>query len=380
MKIGMLTSELWPVFSGGLGVAVYELVRALEKDPSFSFTLAIPELHWSGDLESEVIETPDGAGYSVYFYEGEPILSWESKQGILDFNRALVRCLARKDLDLVHANDWMTLPAGVALRDMKGVPLIFHIHSTEHDRTNGNPREWVVNMEKRGCREADLVVANSHRTRQELVEWYGIDPGKVRVIYNGIDLDKFQGPISRELKKPGEDVALFVGRLTIQKGVWHFLHAARQVVDQKPEAKFVVVGSGPDMGHLIDTAINLGIQKNVLFTGKISDQELIAAYRMCDVFVMPSVNEPFGIVALEALASGKPVIMSKSAGVSEVIEHCFKVDYWDTNLLASRMLEVFHYHELQRAMGQNGSTEVRKLSWDNTAEEFKGTYRRAVHA
>jgi glycosyltransferase involved in cell wall biosynthesis len=379
MKITVLSSELWPVFSGGLGVAVYELVRALENRPNgMSFSVVIPKLKWKGKLKSQVIEAPVELGYSVYFYKGEPILDWESMDKIYKFNLALANS-CDKDLDIVHVNDWMTVPAGIMLKE-KGKKFIFHIHSTEYDRTNNNPRNWVVNIEKLGAEMADLVIANSFRTKKQLIDIYGITPDKIEVIYNGTDLNRFGGPINRNIKKLGEKIALFVGRLTIQKGVWHLLQAAKQVIEKNKKAKFIIVGSGPDMPYLIDTTIKLGIEKNVIFTGKISEEELVAAYRMCDVFVMPSVNEPFGIVALEALASGKPVILSKTAGVGEVIDHCFKVDYWDTNLLASRVLEVFHYKELKKAMGRNGATEVRKLSWDNSAKNFEEVYRRVKRA
>lgn len=379
MKIKVLSSELWPIFSGGLGVAVYELVKTLEnRGNGMSFSLVIPRLNWKGHLKSPVVEAPMKLGYSVYFYKGEPILDWESMEKIYKFNMALATSCGT-DFDIVHSNDWMTAPAGIMLKE-KGKKFIFHVHSTEYDRTNNNPRNWVVNIEKLGAQMADLVIANSFRTKDQLVNIYGIDPNKIEVIYNGINLNKFTGPINKDIKKPGEKVVLFVGRLTIQKGVWHLLQAAKQVLQKDKKVKFIIVGSGPDMPYLIDTAIKLGIEKNVIFTGKISEEELLAAYRMCDVFVMPSVNEPFGIVALEALAAGKPLILSKTSGVGEVLDHCFKVDYWDTNLLASHILEVFHYEELEKAMGRNGSTEVRKLSWNNSASNFEKAYRRVGRA
>ncbi|MBR9689792.1 MAG: glycosyltransferase family 4 protein [Candidatus Altiarchaeota archaeon] len=380
MEVLVLSSELWPVFSGGLGVAVYELIKNMEKNHSnVNFKVGIPILKWSGDLKAEIIEAPAELNYSVYFHKGEPILDWESIKQIYGFNFSLARSCENKSFDIIHANDWMTIPAGVILQS-KGKPLIFHIHSTEYDRTNNNPREWVIEMERFGAEKADLVVANSYRTKRQLVEFYGINPNKITVIYNGIDLEKFRGPINKELKKPGDKVVLFVGRLTIQKGVWHLLQAAKRVISKDPHVKFVIVGSGPDMPYLIKTAINLGIEKNMVFTGKVSDEELLAAYRMCDLFVMPSVNEPFGIVALEALASGKPVILSRTSGVCEVVKHCFKVDYWDTDLLASRILEIFHYVELKRALGKNGFNEVNKLSWKNIVNEFEQVYRRVKRA
>lgn len=379
MRVKVLSSELWPIFSGGLGVAVYELVKTLEnRNNGLSFSVVIPRLNWKGNLKSPVLEAPVELGYSVYFHHGEPILDWESMEKIYGFNLALATSCG-DEFEIVHANDWMTAPAGIMLKE-KGKKFIFHIHSTEYDRTNNNPRKWVVNIEKLGAEMADLVIANSHRTKKQLVNIYGIDPNKIEVIYNGINLNKFKGSINKTIKKPGEKIALFVGRLTIQKGVWHLLQAAKQVLQKDPKVKFVIVGSGPDMPYLIDTTIKLGIEKNVIFTGKVNEEELIAAYRMCDVFVMPSVNEPFGIVALEALAAEKPLILSKTSGVGEVVAHCFKVDYWDTTLLASRILEIFHYKELKKAMGKNGSTEVKKLSWNNSASKFEKAYRRVKRA
>lgn len=379
MKVLMLTSELWPVFSGGLGIAIYELVKAFEQNFSdIKFRVIIPGLEWSGDLKSKVIET-SSLGFSVYFYKGEPVLDWDSLKSIYDFNLALVKTSEKEKFDVVHVNDWMTVPAGIMLKE-RGIPFVFHIHSTEYDRTNNNPRSWVVEMERMGAEKADTVVANSYRTKQQLVDVYGISPDKIEVVYNGINIEKFKRTLRRSIKKPGGDVVLFVGRLTVQKGLWHLLHTARQVIDKKPKTKFVIVGSGGDMKHLIKTSIHLGIERNIIFTGKISEDELLAAYRLCDVFVMPSVNEPFGLVALEALAAGKPVILSKTAGVCEVVEHCFKVDYWDTNLMASRILEVLHYKELKVAMGQNGYSEAKKLSWKSSAKKMRDIYRGMLHA
>jgi glycogen(starch) synthase len=378
MKVLMLASELWPVFSGGLGVAAYELVKSFERTSGTKFTLGIPKLGWKGDLRSKVIEAPLGVGYSVYFYEGEPILNWNSFEELMKFNLSLVESCEREEFEIVHANDWMTVPAMLIFKK-RGKKVVFHIHSTEYDRTNDNPRQWVIEMEKMGANCADRVIANSYRLKEELVNRYGIDPNKIDVVYNGINLEKFNG-FQGVLRKLGKNVVLFVGRLTIQKGVWQLLNSAKKVIEKKPDTKFIIVGSGPDKPYLIKTAINLGIEKNIIFTGKIGDIELLAAYRMCDVFVMPSVSEPFGIVALEALASRVPVIISKSSGVSEVLGHCIKVDYWDIDLLASRILEVLEYAPLKSTLSRNGFSEVSKLTWDRSARECEHIYRRILGA
>ena len=374
MNVLVLSSELWPVFSGGLGVAVYELIKSFNKmHKHVKFLVGIPRINWKGDLDAEIIEAPAKLGYSVYFHNGEPILDWESIRQIYGFNFSLFKACEHKKFDVIHANDWMTVPAGIMLKD-KGVPFIFHVHSTEFDRTNNKPREWVVDMEKMGAEKADLVIANSKKTKRQLVEVYGINENKIKVVYNGINLDRFKSSPNKPLKRFGEKVVLFVGRLTIQKGVWHLLHAAKMVNSIDPRVKFVVVGDGPDRKYLIKLAVSMGLEKNIIFTGKVSDEELLAAYQSSDMFVMPSVSEPFGIVALEAIASGNPTIVSKTSGVGEIINHCFKVDYWDTTLLASRILETLSYPPVKRALRQNGSREVTKFSWDAISDEFEKVY------
>ena len=380
MKIMVLTSELWPVFSGGLGVAVYELIKSFNENQSHvKFLVGIPRLNWKGDLDAKIIEAPARLGYSVYFHNGEPILCWESMKQIYGFNFSLFKACEHEDFDIIHANDWMTIPAGIMLKE-KGHPLVFHVHSTEFDRTNNNPRQWVVEMEKLGAKKADLVIANSEKTKRQLIEVYGIDGNKIQVIYNGINVDRFKNGPVKPIRKSRDKVVLFVGRLTIQKGVWHLLHAARLVVNKDPKIKFVIVGDGPDKNYLISLAVKLGLEKHVIFTGKVSDDELLAAYKSSDLFVMPSVSEPFGIVALEAIASGKPAIISKTSGVSEIMNHCFKVDYWDTTLTASRIMETLHYAEVKRALEKNGRNEVNRFTWSEISSQFEKTYRRLLHA
>ncbi len=379
MKILMLVSELWPVFSGGLGIAAYELVKNVESlFPQVTFKIAIPRLNWKGDLKAEIIETPTEI-YSVYFERGEPNLDWGSIGQFYKFNYALARACEKKEYDIIHINDWMTVPAGILLKE-KGKPMIFHLHSTEYDRTNEKPRQWVVEIEKLGAQKADLVIANSFRTKRELIELYGINENKIRVVYNGINLEKFAPHNPKKIKKSEGKIVLFVGRLTIQKGIWHLLQAAKKVLEKSPETKFIFVGKGPDLPFLIKTSIELGIEKSIIFTGKISDEELLAAYKMCDVFVMPSVSEPFGIVALEALASGKPLIISKTSGVCEILKHCFKVDFWDIEIMASRILETLNYDSLNYALSQNGLREVQKLSWKNSAKACVKVYEALLHA
>ncbi len=375
----MITSELYPVFSGGMGRAVYEIANSLGKR-GVGVTVLIPQLGWKGDLNRnvKVVEVPFRLAYGVYDISwDEYYYDLERRDEVMKFNRIFKKVAEGIDFDVIHVHDWMNIPAGILIRRSTGKPLVVHIHSTEYDRTNDNPRPWVVDLEREGMQEADAVVVTSRYTKQQLVSRYGIDPSKIHVAYNGINPARFNRKIGG-VKKPGDKVVLFVGRLTVQKGLWHLLQAAREVILRDPSVRFVIIGSGPDMVHLINLSIDLGIADKVIFTGRIPDEELLAAYRVADVFVMPSVSEPFGIVALEAMAAGKPVIVSKSSGVAEVVHNCFKVDFWDIELMASRILEVLHYKPLAEVMGHNGKREVMHLGWDNTASKVLKVYRRLL--
>ena len=382
MKVAFLTSELYPVFSGGLGIAVYEMVKNFRKvDRGIDFIVAMPDLGWQGQLDAEVIQVPHKLSFSTYAVRREfsrPNLNWDDFKSIYDFNFLLFQMLREKNIDIIHANDWMTVPAGLMLKGA-GKKFIFHVHSTEYDRTNNNPRMRVVGMEKAGIRQADGVITTSNQMKQQLIERYGANPSKVYVLYNGIDVEKFRGHINLRKKKPGEKIVLFVGRLTVQKGVWELLHAARKVVDHNPKVKFLIVGGGGSARELIDLSINLGLQENVIFTGRVPEEELLAAYRVCDLFVMPSVSEPFGIVALEAMASGKPILVSKTSGVSEIVRHRLVVDYWDTEMMASKILEALTYPDLSESLIKNGSREIEKMDWKYSVKRLRNIYRRVVN-
>ncbi len=375
MKVLILGSELWPKNVGGLGVWLYEVAKELAKRNEV--TIMLPQINWSGKLPNnvKVVEVPFKVALGVYeVKELHYIKDWEHYEHVFAFNNMLYQ-LAPRDFDVIHAHDWMTFIAGILLKRATGKPLIVHVHSTEYDRTNFKPREWVLMIEKLGMLEADAVVTTSKYMKKLIVKKYGIPPEKIKVVYNAVDARKFMKRL--HLKKPGK-VVLFVGRLTIQKGVWHLLQAARKVLDVMPDVKFVIVGTGPDLPHLIHTAIDLGIAENVIFAGRVSDEELIAAYSIADVFVMPSVSEPFGIVALEAMAAGKPVIISKTSGVSEIVRHAFKVDFWDIDLMASRILELLAYPELAKEMAENGKKEAMQRSWADVAREVEEVYRECL--
>ncbi len=379
IKVAVLTTELFPKFTGGLGVAIYEFYRAISiLHPEVKPFIFLPRLrgNWKR-MPFKVFELD----YKIPELYGLPLFPFtEIPEEMEKFNRALAEFVIKKHkihgFDVVHANDWLTAIAGVIIKQKTGVPLVLHIHSTEYDRTNYNPRKWVVEIEKAAMKAADLVIANSKRVKQQIVELYGIPPEKVAVVYNGINWAKYRK--LPKARKPSKFVVLFIGRLTIMKGVWHLLHAAKKVIARNPEVLFVIVGSGPDFNYLVKTAIDLGITSNVMFLGRVSEREKLAALAAADVVVMPSVYEPFGIVALEAMASGKPCIVSKSSGVAEVINHCLKVDYWDIDRMASMLLELAAYPPLREVLGRKALEEARALGWDKAANALVETLKRVV--
>lgn len=261
--------------------------------------------------------------------------------------------------DLVHCHDWLTMRAGVALKFLLGVPLVVTVHSTEFDRSGWLfPDQWFVDVERRGMEVADRVIAVSHFTKRVIVERYGIDSGKVVVVHNAVY------PIGEGCKR---EIVLFLGRLTIQKGAEFFLRAARKVVDVEPDVRFVVAGTGDLLPRLISEAIDLGIGDRVIFTGLLSDEEVRHIYGISSVYVMPSVSEPFGITALEAVSAGTPVVASKSAGFSEVFNNCLRVDFWDVDEMANKIVSLLRYEPLRRTLSVEGKREIELFTWDRVA-------------
>ncbi|MEW6329632.1 MAG: glycosyltransferase family 4 protein, partial [Candidatus Micrarchaeota archaeon] len=253
-------------------------------------------------------------------------------------------------------------------------PLVSTVHSTEYDRAP-YPWEFILNIERIGLKAADRVITVSNRMRSQLVERFGADESKIRVIYNGVDATRFAQRMPGETR--GKRV-LFLGRLTDQKGPVQFLHAAKKVVEKEPEVRFIMAGDGPMLSYLISLSIQLGLQNNVVFTGYLPEEQLRRAYSMCDVYVMPSISEPFGITALEAMASGTPIIVSKSSGVAEITNHCLKVDFWDIDEMANKMIALLRYEPLGSEMSRSGLAEVRNFTWERTAEQTIGVYRELV--
>ncbi len=284
-----------------------------------------------------------------------------------------------EDFDVVHAHDWMTFPAGMAVAAHTGKPLVVHVHATEFDRAGENVHSVVYDIERRGMHAAVRVIAVSRRTRQIVVERYGVDPDKVRVVYNGVENGATNidlGPLPQIDKN--DKVVLFLGRVTMQKGPEYFLQAAKRVLEKIENVKFVVAGSGDKLPEAIETVARYGIGSKFVFTGFLRGDDVERVLRMADVFVMPSVSEPFGIAPLEAINNDVPVIISKQSGVSEVLDHALKVDFWDVDEIANKILAVLKHAPLSATLREHATVELRRLTWDGAAEKVREVYEEAA--
>ncbi len=295
----------------------------------------------------------------------------------------LARAIAKKEkFDVIHAHDWLSFSAGIAAKEVSGKPLVVHVHATEFDRTAGHPNQYIYDAEKRGLDAADCIIAVSHHTKNTIVTHYAISPEKIAVVHNGIDIAEHQTSVDDTLewiRKAGKQIVLFVGRITIQKGPDYFVKAAKRVIEMNPNVMFVVSGSGDMEGQMIRLASDMGISDNFFFTGFMRGEELLRLYRAADLFVMPSVSEPFGITPLEALANHTPVLISKQSGVAEVLPNALKSDFWDTEDMADKILAVLREKNLRQALSENGHEDARRTTWEEAAGKCMVVYDQLTH-
>jgi glycosyltransferase involved in cell wall biosynthesis len=283
-----------------------------------------------------------------------------------------------ESFDVVHAHDWMTFPAGLAVAGIKGVPLVVHVHSTEFDRSGLHIDQRIYDIERRGMHGAMKIIAVSYLTKNLITHHYGIDPNKVEVVYNAIESNG-NGAFDEEQYKIHKDekIVLFLGRITMQKGPEYFLAAAKKVLEVMDNVKFVMAGSGDMIRRTIEMAASMGIGHKVLFTGFLRGGDVEKVFKMADLYVMPSVSEPFGIAPLEAMSHDVPVIISKQSGVSEVVQHALKVDFWDINEMANKIIAVLKHPPLASTLRQHGSFEIRRMNWVDAARACVSVYEQA---
>ena len=280
------------------------------------------------------------------------------------------------EFDVIHAHDWLTYYAGIAAKRVSGKPLVVHMHATEFDRSGEHVNQSVYNIERAGMEAADRVIAVSNLTRNIVIEKYGIPADKVVTVHNAVRFDKRD---SGESERNVEDkIVTFLGRITYQKGPDYFVEAAAKVLKRLPNVRFVMAGSGDMLVHVIRRVAKLGIADRFHFTGFLRGDEVQKMFGMSDVYVMPSVSEPFGISPLEAMKSNVPVIISKQSGVAEVLDYAIKVDYWDVDAMADAIYGLLKYPSLAAMSAEKGKSEVINLKWDNAAGEVLDVYRSLV--
>lgn len=399
MKILMLGWELPPHNSGGLGVACFQLSRALaNQGADIDFVLPYDAPHNidfmkvtpAMPITAEKLANLGGAYEShCYHCEAEKCehvapkdLRGQQKR----YTEFVEKYLLEQNPDVIHAHDWLTFEAGMRAKQITGKPLIAHVHATEFDRSgehSGNP--LVHDIEYNALHMADRVVAVSQVTKDIIVREYGIPADKVSVVHNSIDPDDladvtFAGSYLylEEMKKLGYKVVVSLGRLTVQKGLRYLIQAAAQVHSVNNKVLFLIAGDGELRNELIEQAAELGIAHNVIFTGFVRGQRWRDAYAIGDMFVMPSVSEPFGLTALEAAGTGNAVLLSKQSGAGEVLRSVLKFDFWDTDKLANYILAVAEQPVLRHTLMQNVQSEFARLSWFDVAQKCHELYK-SVH-
>lgn len=388
----MLGWELPPHNSGGLGIACYHLCKALSrKDINIEFVLPYRAEHSIGFMDitaahpqgvTEVIRS--GIAYDSYKYvldNGEEEYLDIYAQAQL-YEHAVAKIVEEKEFDIIHAHDWLTFRAALRAKEQKGCPIILHVHSVESDRAGarrGNP--LVHEIEENALHAADRIIAVSSHTKNVIVRDYGIPADKIEVVHNSIDpgelvpLDSDNAYQYLEAMKPlGYRVVVSIGRLTVQKGLPNLLRAAQQVIKHNPKTFFLIVGSGEQYYELLSLAAELGIGENVFFTNFQRGKQWRDAYAIGDLFVMPSVSEPFGLTPLEAIGYGTPALVSKQSGVSEVLQNCLKVDFWDTDEMANQIVAVMRSDALRDELLKNARREFSKMSWTDASDKVHKLY------
>jgi glycogen(starch) synthase len=420
IKTFMLGWEFPPFISGGLGTACYGLTKAMSRlGIRVTFVLPRSQVFEPAGVGASNIKEKAGlrefhnvefraissslSPYSLLSIASEKgnsagghnpgvsLFGSQHFEGGCDYGPAIFETVSRyaenalgiahtEDFDIVHAHDWMTFPAAMAVSRASGKPLIAQVHSTEFDRSGEHVNQRIYDVERAGMHAAYKVIAVSNYTRNIIISRYGVPPAKVEVVYNGVEPNNGNGSQSSGQTLPGRNdkVVLFLGRITMQKGPEYFLRAAKKVSERMNNVRFIMAGDGDMLYRTIEEAARLGIGNKVLFTRFLRGDEVDKVYRRADLFVMSSVSEPFGIAALEALQHGVPVILSKNCGVAEVLTNALKVDFWDIDEMANKMHAVLSRPPLHKMLSENGRSEANRFRWEDTAGRVKQIYEQVL--
>jgi glycosyltransferase involved in cell wall biosynthesis len=429
MKVLMFGWEFPPNISGGLGTACYGLTRGLSTLPDVEVTFVVPKAY--GDEKKSNIQLI-GAGEipvrnrrinlkefhkSIEYFEvasklvpyvdpldfakqttftvedaGASIetdmhgrIQFSGKYGpdlLSEIGKyALVANFIAGDneFDVIHAHDWLAYPAGIAAKQVSGKPLVIHVHATDFDRSGNSVNPNVYSIERKGMEAADRIITVSNLTRKIVIDKYHIDPKKVVTVYNAVEPLKKSGKLP-VIKCVSEKIVTFLGRITLQKGPEYFVEAAARVLQKMDNVRFVMAGSGDMMNKMIKRAATLGISQKFHFTGFLKGKEVFKLLRMSDLYIMPSVSEPFGISPLEAMQSGVPVIISHQSGVAEILTHAIKVNFWDIDAIADAIHGIISFPAMSKMLISNGMMESNGLKWENSARRVREIYNQAILA
>lgn len=387
--------EFPPNNRGGLGTACEGLVKGLCRK-GIKVTLVLPQKQESSIGNCTIVspetkldkrhvrsllqtyQSPESYAED-YAKEGQGELYGRTLFAEVErYAHAAEEIISSTDFDVIHSHDWMTFRAGIAAKEVSGKPLIVHVHATEFDRSGGiSINQHVYDIEREGMHKADRVVAVSEFTKRKIVEHYGVAVDKVRVVHNAVESKEQDLSKAGVATKEGP-LVLFLGRITLQKGPDYFLKAAKKVLSVRSDVTFVFAGAGDMQKRMIREVAAAGLSDRILFTGWLRGHDVDRMYQMADLYIMPSVSEPFGITPLEAMRNDVPVIISKQSGVSEVIRHCLKVDFWDIDELTNKILAVLEHCELKQEMIRHGKAEVLGLNWDIPAEKCIRVYNEVI--
>lgn len=411
----MLGWEFPPFISGGLGTACYGLTRAMSLQGT-QVTFVLPRqkpIHFCGghpqtseslarDLPNVRMRPivshlsaygrygPQPAGMTrpatarlerVEEYEEGPAPYGPSlEREVFRYAQRVMRIVPQEEFDVIHAHDWMTFPAGIAAAVHSGKPLIVQVHSTEFDRSGEHVNQFVYDIERQGMHAATKVITVSNYTKGIVVNRYAVPAAKVEVVYNGVE----QSVRSQALPGPAwptrsDKTVLFVGRITMQKGPEYFLRAAKRVLEKFRTVKFIMAGDGDRLHGIIEMAAWLGIGHRVFFTRFLRGEDVQRVYRMADLYVMPSVSEPFGIAPLEALQNDVPVLISRQSGLAETFRNALKVDFWDVDEMANKIVSVLRHPPLSEMLRVNGRRETLRFRWEDSAAKVNDIYRRVLN-
>ena len=418
MKALMFGWEFPPHILGGLGTASYGLTQGMHQCGNMDITFVIPRPHGDEDKSfANIIGTSQvpvaWRDVSCDYVEQrigrliDPELYFRLRNNIYaDFNYMRTNDLgciefsgrypdnlleeinnysitagviARTiDCDIIHSHDWLTYPAGIHAKQVTGKPLVIHVHATDYDRSRGNVNPTVFSIERDGMLQADHIITVSNLTRRTVIERYGIDPNKVTTVHNTV-IPLSQELLDVEVEKPKEKVVTFLGRITMQKGPEYFVEAAAKVLKNNRNVRFVMAGSGDMMDKMIRLAAQRDIADRFHFPGFQKGKQVYEMLKASDVYIMPSVSEPFGISPLEAMQMGVPSIISKQSGCAEILNNVIKTDYWDIDAMADAINAIISYPALYNQLRQDGLDEVAQITWDKAGQKVIDIYNKVLN-